>query len=323
MRLPLVPVALISCAKGLKLGSAARHFRSAQVVCLSATEATMMKADLLVANNQVASLKAEKKSLVKESKAYQEASESAKVASKAYQEASESAKVATEIAKFAMTELAKSKEFEVQTLIADNDRTILTVAKYEMQFSIRTIVNGLLRLALPNSKKTGGAMYKEFLNKHVLETKELDCSSLSPSAKKLYEDLVNQPQFASMDKAPLSSWVVTFKEQYGTFNNGQHMLAQLDALWTSKGIACGGDTVERMLLQTCVIALLQQHCLKKNIAILPAEFASVAVLSEKLDRVVGHVTGGKFVPVSQTPVPPSPVPPTTPVPPTLPPAASS
>ena len=308
MRLPLVPVALISCAKGLKLGSAARH--------LSATEATMMKADLLVANNRVASLKAEKKSLVKASKAYQEASESAKVASKAYQEASE-------IAKFAMTELAKSKEFEVQTLIADNDRTILTVAKYEMQFSIRTIVNGLLRLALPNSKKTGGAMYKEFLNKHVLETKELDCSSLSPSAKKLYEDLVNEPQFASMDKAPLSSWVVTFKEQYGTFNNGQHMLAQLDALWTSKGIACGGDTVERMLLQTCVIALLQQHCLKKNIAILPAEFASVAVLSEKLDRVVGHVTGGKFVPVSQTPVPPSPVPPTTPVPPTLPPAASS
>jgi len=310
MWLLLVLVALISCAKGLKLGSAARHpTRSAQVVCLSATEATMMKADLLVANNQVASLKAEKRSLVKESKAYQEATEIAKEA--------------TEIAKFAMTELAKSKEFEVQTLIADNDRTILTVAKYEMQFSIRTIVNGLLRLALPNSTKTGGAMYKEFLNKHVLATKKLDCQSLSPSAAKLYVALVNQPQFASMDKAPLSSFVVTFKEQYGTFNNGQHSLAQLDVLWTAKGIACGGDTVERMLMQTCVIALLQQHCKKKNIAILPAEFNSVAVLSEKLDRVVGHVTDGKFVPVSPSPVPPSPVPPTPPVPPTLPPAASS
>ena len=100
MRLPLVPVALISCAKGLKLGSAARHFRSAQVVCLSATEATMMKADLRV-KSTISSLRAEKKSLVKESKAYEKGAK---------------------IAEFALIELAKSKEREVQLLIADNDR---------------------------------------------------------------------------------------------------------------------------------------------------------------------------------------------------------
>jgi hypothetical protein len=217
--------------------------------------------------------------------------------SKAYQEA-------TKIAKFALTELSlfatssiKSKEREVQFLIAENDRKILEVAKYEMQFSIRTIFNGLLRLALPNSKLAGGAMYKEFLSTYVLKTKELDCQGLSPSAVKLYNDLVKKPQFASMDKAPLPSWVVTFKEQYGTFNDDQHSLPQLDALWTAKGIACGGDSVERMFMQTFAIALLQEHCINESIAILPSEFDSVAVLSQTLDRVVGHVTEGKFVPV--------------------------
>ena len=186
-----------------------------------------------------------------------------------------------------------------------------------MQFSIRTIFNGLLRLVLPTSEATGGSMYKQFLSTNVLKTKKLGCQSLGARAEKLYKDLVKEPQFASMDKAILPSWVVTFKEQYGTFNNGQHSLPQLNALWTAKGIACGGDSVERMLMQTFAIALLQQHCITENIAILPSEFDSVAVLSPALDRVVGHVTGGKFVPV------PDPEAEAEAEAPTLPPAASS
>ena len=55
-----------------------------------------------------------------------------------------------------------------------------------------------------------------------------------------------------------------------------------------------------MFMQTFAIALLQKHCITKNIAILPSEFDSVAVLSQKLDSVVGHVTGGKFVAVVKT-----------------------
>ena len=164
-------------------------------------------------------------------------------------------------------------------------------------------------------------MYKQFLSTNVLKTKKLGCQSLGARAEKLYKDLVKEPQFASMDKAILPSWVVTFKEQYGTFNNGQHSLPQLNALWTAKGIACGGDSVERMFMQTFAIALLQQHCITENIAILPSEFDSVAVLSQTLDRVVGHVTGGKFVAVPDPDPDPDPDP-EAPTPPP-PPAASS
>ena len=60
----------------------------------------MMKADLRV-KSTISSLRAEKKSLVKESKAYEKGAK---------------------IAEFALIELAKSKEREVQLLIADNDR---------------------------------------------------------------------------------------------------------------------------------------------------------------------------------------------------------
>ena len=102
MRLLLVLVALIPCAKGFKLRPAAPYpTRSAQVVCLSPTEVTVMKADLRVAKSTISSLRAEKKSLVKESKAYEKGAK---------------------IAEFALIELAKSKEREVQLLIADNDR---------------------------------------------------------------------------------------------------------------------------------------------------------------------------------------------------------
>ena len=191
--------------------------------------------------------------------------------------------------------LAKSHKEANAYLKADHERKVMQIAKYEMQYCTRTVVHGLLRLAFPTSKATGGAMYKQFLRTVVLKTIDDGCLKLSTKAQQLYDETVMDPEFLSLEKGALTSWVTTFKEEYGNLNENQHSLPELDALWIEAGVACGGGNVERMFKHVIVIGMIQRHCIAESIDILPAFLGDVAVLSPELNRVVGRITRGGFV----------------------------
>jgi len=266
---------LVSCAEGHKLGTAA-HSQPRSTVAASSSSLLGLQADLRVANIALASEKA---------------------CAEAMKETLATSKMLVATSKM----LVESKQNEVDYLKTEQDRLFIKIAKHEMQYCTRTVMHGLLRLAFPSSKATGGTMYAEFLRNHVLLTKDDNCKKLSKEAQLLFDETVQCAEFKSLEKTTPSSWVTTFKELYGTFNDNQHALPEFDELFKEAGVACGGGNVDRMFSHVIVIAMIQKRCMARNTEILPSAFNDVAVLSPDLRRVVGRITGGKFHPIPPQP----------------------
>ena len=192
----------------------------------------------------------------------------------------------------------------VQLLEEKFDRMLVELARYQMQFVTRTIICSMLQLALPKKNSPGGALFLEFVATHVLsDPKDPNCNTLTDASKQLYGDIQACAPFLSLKPKPETAWVAGVKNEYRFLNGGMHQLPILDSL--GDGLACGGNSVDRMFMHAFIVATIQRICIASNIDILPAVYADVAVLSADLTEVVGRVQGGKFV---QQPQPPSPSP---------------
>ena len=196
----------------------------------------------------------------------------------------------------------------VLLLEKDNERKLVDLAKFQMQFVTRTVICSMLQLAMPQRNDPGGRLFIDFLSTNVLlDPADPTCSKLSNASETLYQEIRYCAPFRSLKAKSEKGWVAIVKDAFSTSLKHAH-IATLDG----NGLACGGFSLDQMLVHAFIVASIQKFLIGNNIAILPAMYADVAVLSADFTEEVGRVKGGKFVPAkpSTTPPPrPQPTPP--------------
>jgi len=151
----------------------------------------------------------------------------------------------------------------------------------------------MLQLATPQSNSPGGRLFNDFLTANVLDPTDPDRKKLSKDSEKLYEQIRNTESgpFKSLKAKSDVGWVACLKDAYPVMNNNMHMLHKLQG----QGLVCGGGNSDQMMSHTSIVASIQKFLIGANIAILPAMYADVAVLSADFSEEVGRVKNGTFV----------------------------
>jgi hypothetical protein len=189
----------------------------------------------------------------------------------------------------------KRADMAEESLIAQAIAHVTAMAQFQMQFSFRSSLEALLRNASSvGNHSPGGSLYTQHLFSCVLETPIIECKKLSGSALVLYQDIVAFPIFKSYEHSgKIPSFVDSLKPIYSITNDDCHSLPEM---LPETGVACGGQSTDRMFKHVFLIASLQKSCIDQGITIDPI-FNKVAVVSRDYKKVVAHVSGGVYVPV--------------------------
>ena len=203
--------------------------------------------------------------------------------------------VASEQAIVASEQAIKRADMAEESLIAQAIAHVTAMAQFQMQFSFRSSLEALLRNASSvGNHSPGGSLYTQHLFSCVLETPIIECKKLSGSALVLYQDIVAFPIFKSYEHSgKIPSFVDSLKPIYSITNDDCHSLPEM---LPETGVACGGQSTDRMFKHVFLIASLQKSCIDQGITIDPI-FNKVAVVSRDYKKVVAHVSGGVYVPV--------------------------
>ena len=179
----------------------------------------------------------------------------------------------------------KRADMAEESLIAQAIAHVTAMAQFQMQFSFRSSLEALLRNASSvGNHSPGGSLYTQHLFSCVLETPIIECKKLSGSALVLYQDIVAFPIFKSYEHSgKIPSFVDSLKPIYSITNDDCHSLPEM---LPETGVACGGQSTDRMFKHVFLIASLQKYCIDKGYPICPDIFNNVAVLSPSLDKVV-------------------------------------
>ena len=182
------------------------------------------------------------------------------------------------------------------SLKKDNERQLVELAEFTIQFATRTVICAMLQLAKQGSNEPGGALFNDFLSNTVLDSKA-GGRKLTKEYEDIYKQIRGLAPFQTLKAKPDVSWVALLTGSYPVMNGDMHRLPKLKG----EGLACGGDSLDQMFLHTFIVACLQNFLIVKSIPILPGMYADVAVLSADFSEEVGRVTNGVFV--EATPVP--------------------
>jgi len=271
MRLLLVLAAVVSHVEALRLFPGSRTPRLAQIVAMQVTDPVQLQKEVYA----------------ERARADQE---------------EERADYMTRIADAnEMTAGANAKTVEVYgellvSLKKDNERQLVELAEFTIQFATRTVICAMLQLAKQGSNEPGGALFNDFLSNTVLDSKA-GGKKLTKEYEDIYKQIRALAPFQTLKAKPDVSWVAILTGSYPVMNGDMHRLPKLKG----EGLACGGDSLDQMFLHTFIVACLQNFLIVKSIPILPGMYADVAVLSADFSEEVGRVTNGVFVEATPDP----------------------